>query len=128
MPIKISTSVLDNGIKETDLTLIKEWGDFLSVTDGGGTALSTSQLRKFFGELKRIQANFNNSSNEIILLDPKIAYAVARAKKLNYGKPVKINHFYEMMSPLIRYVREDSTRFKRFVQVCEAIVAYHKEN
>ena len=41
--------------------------------------LTTNQLRKFFGEVKRQQLNGYNQS-DFILLRPKLAYAVARAK------------------------------------------------
>jgi CRISPR type III-A-associated protein Csm2 len=65
---------------------------------------------------------------DLILLDPKIAYAVGRAKKdARQGETVKIEDFYKQITPLIGKIGEDQAKFKRFVQVCEAIVAYHKQ-
>lgn len=136
MPQQISKEILQNGIKDTDLDTLKQWGDFLAKKDfkkerdrNGRdrditiTPLSTSQIRKFFGEIKRIQADFENSKNEIILLDPKIAYAVGRAKKDGVSK---IEDFYAQVSPLLREIHEDKARFKNFVNIVEAIIAYHK--
>ena len=83
---------------------------------------------KFFGEIKRIQADFENCKTDVILLDPKIAYAVGRAKKESRGAKIAIEDFYNMVKPMIRSINGDKTKFKHFVQVCEAIVAYHKSN
>ena len=131
MPQQISKEILQNGIKDTDLDTLKDWGQFLAqreqmIRNGRNITiapLSTSQIRKFFGEIKRIQADFENSKNEIVLLDPKIAYAVGRAKKEGVSK---IEDFYGQVSPLLREIHEDKARFKNFVNIIEAIVAYHK--
>ncbi len=77
MPEKIPVSILTDGIK--DLKLLKDWGDYLAKDDGFGRdkvgKLSTSQIRKFFGSIKRIQADFEKAKGEILLLEPKLAYA-----------------------------------------------------
>lgn len=136
MPIQISKNILKDGIKDTDLDTLKAWGEFLAQKgvkreqDRNGrerertiNALSTTQIRKFFGEIKRIQADFENSKSEIVLLDPKMAYAVGRAKKDGLSK---IEDFYEQLSPLLREIHENKESFKNFVNTVEAIVAYHK--
>lgn len=123
MPEKISVSILTDGIK--DLELLKKWGDYLATDDGFGRdkvgKLSTSQIRKFFGSIKRIQASFDKSKNEILLLEPKLAYAMGRDK----GKS-KIKDLYPLLSPMIRDIQENKDKFQNFVNVLEAIVAYHK--
>ncbi|NSW93324.1 MAG: type III-A CRISPR-associated protein Csm2 [Bacteroidales bacterium] len=83
--------------------------------------MTTSQIRRFFGAIKRIQADFNNLKGEIILLEPKLAYAVGRDKN-----ETKIDIFYKELSPLIKSINEDEMKFKNFVSIVEAIVAYHK--
>lgn len=88
--------------------------------------LTTSQLRKFFGEVKRQQMSGYDETN-FILLKPKLAYAVGRAKDSN----AKINDFYHVISNAIDLVKastqeESGKRFKNFIKVFEAIVAYHK--
>ncbi|HPT40472.1 MAG TPA: type III-A CRISPR-associated protein Csm2 [Candidatus Paceibacterota bacterium] len=82
--------------------------------------LTTSQLRKFFGEVKRQQAlGFN--STDFILLKPKLAYAVGRTKKPDS----RMHDFYKVMSKAIDQVK-DEKQFKNFIKLFEAIVAYHK--
>lgn len=82
--------------------------------------LTTSQLRKFFGEVKR-QQMVGYKETDFVLLKPKLAYAVGRAK----GKQSKIGDFYIVLSDMIdKVINEDD--FKRFIKAFEAIVAYHK--
>jgi len=84
--------------------------------------LTTSQLRKFFGELKRIQARgFESAQEDFKLLKPKLAYAVARSK----DEDAKILDFYKVFSPHFEKV-EDNVQFSNFVKIMEAVVAYHK--
>jgi CRISPR-associated protein Csm2 len=84
------------------------------------TILTTSQLRKFFGEVKRQQAQGFNKS-EFVLLKPKLAYAVGRAK----DEDAKVHDFYHVLAPVIMGV-ETEKEFKNFIKIFEAIVAYHK--
>lgn len=119
-PKVIDVSVLETGVK--DVSLMREWGHFLA---NGRDSVKTSQLRKFFGAVKKIQADFDNSKGEIVLLSPKLAYAVGRAVSKNPKS--KIKDFYVVLSPLIESIGEDKKKFKNFVNVFEAIVAYHKE-
>lgn len=82
--------------------------------------LTTSQLRRFFGEVKRQQMVGYNET-DFVLLKPKLAYAVGRAKE----KDAKIKDFYLVMSNAIDLVHNEK-QFKNFIKVFEAIVAYHK--
>lgn len=93
------------------------------------TPLSTSQLRKFFGEIKRIQGSvFQEEISSILMLKPKLAYAVGRSDGEN-----KIEDLFKQMSPLldaidVKNTKEGPKHFKNFVNIFEAIVAYHKAN
>lgn len=87
--------------------------------------LSTNQLRKFFGEMKRIQAqDFDIEGRWLTtfkMLKPKLAYAVGRERNKN----PKIYDFYVELQTGINAV-EKKEHFHSFVQIVEAIVAYHK--
>lgn len=86
--------------------------------------LSTSQLRKFFGELKNLEANTsveNFNVAKIKMMKPKLAYAVGREK----SPDPKIKDLYIEFSRAIDAISEYS-HFKNFVQLFEAVVAYHK--
>lgn len=114
--------ILTEGIK--DLTEIENFSRNLARTTQDRDLpkpMSTSQIRRFFGAIKRIQSDFEALKGEIILLEPKLAYAVGRDTTRT-----KIKLFYTEISPLIKDIREDKDKFKNFVNIVEAIVAYHK--
>jgi CRISPR type III-A-associated protein Csm2 len=135
---KIDLKILDEGVKS--IRNLQKWGHYFAEnlleekTNNQGKKyaeiklkkVSTSQLRKFFGALKQIQADFGNKKGEIVLLDAKLAYAVGRDVKSGKQES-KIKEFYDLVSPMIKEINEDKTKFKYFVDVFEAIVAYHKE-
>lgn len=133
MPGNIPIHILDQGIGLNELKLLEDWGKYLATDEKSidrngrdkvsNKQLTTSQIRKFFGEIKRVQADFKNLSPEILLLDPKIAYAVGRVKK--EGKN-KLEDFYKQVSPLLRAIDQDEKKFKNFVNIIESLVAFHK--
>lgn len=90
--------------------------------------LTTTQLRKFFGELKKQQMTGYIESH-FILLKPKLAYAVGRVK--DGKKYYKIEDLYNVLTYAIDVVVEEDElnkkiAFKNFIEIFEAIVAYHK--
>ena len=127
----------ENEIKEkvTDVTVefAKEFVEHLGKCDKQ-VKLTTSQLRKFFGEVKKQQMN-GYDETEFILLKLKLAYAVGRArskvKSVKLKDELRINDFYHVISKAIDCVKADTheeseKRFHNFIKVFEAIVAYHK--
>lgn len=91
--------------------------------------LSTSQIRNFYGELKRIQLNKiekKASQASFLLLHPKLAYAAKRAGKKGAEtfKIEVLKWHAEVKVPQDGYV----TRFKHFCDFCEAVLAFHKAN
>lgn len=117
---KISEKEITDKVTEATVKFAEEYGKFLTSHDESGKPLTTNQLRKFFGEVKRQQmVGFNKT--DIVLLKPKLAYAVGRDKE-----NTKIKDFYEVMSKLIDLV-DNEEQFKNFIKVFEAIVAYHKK-
>lgn len=108
---------------------IVEW----SKTDEKG-ALTTGQLRKFFGEVRRIDADVIKHKTDIPMLCPLLAYAVGRDKKNVRGmmeNKTKIDDFEKEMSSAIKAIRMDTEEhlksdYHNFVQIFESIVAFHK--
>lgn len=95
--------------------------------------LTTSQLRKFFGEIRRMQAEIQHQKidsadkqkfdkTSLLMLKPKLAYQVGREKDPNG----KVRDFYTQLSVGVDAV-QTREHFKRFVKIVEAVVAYHKE-
>ncbi len=111
----------DEDIDDKVVEWTRSFGKFLAQSDRRSkNALSTSQIRKFFGEVKRIQFDFKQNKHKVPLLKAKLAYATGKAKPHN-----KIKHFYKQMSmgiPAIKNVDD----FNRFVNISESIIAFHK--
>lgn len=135
---------ISNKIDQSTVDFAKKFGKYLAkddmeqVTDKFGKPkmntvgekLTTSQLRKFFGEVKRQQIlGYNESS--FVMLSPKLAYAVGRAKKnmRNGVKYCKIEDFLIVFEDAIKQVVNSENKdkaFKNFIEIYEAIVAFHK--
>ena len=117
--------------KVTDVTVqfAEKFGKYLAVDDFDAEPLTTSQLRKFFGEVKRQQMMGYNET-EFTMLKPKLAYAVGRAKQNGKkNKTQKIEDFFTVITDAIDKVLSSPDRskaFKNFITAFEAIVAYHK--
>lgn len=117
--------------KVTDATVqfAKRFGDYLAEREENAEPLTTSQLRKFFGEVKR-QQMMGYDNTEFVMLKPKLAYAVGRAKQNGKKfKSQKIEDFYLVLADAIDKVEgsiDKPKAFKNFITAFEAIVAYHK--
>lgn len=119
--MSIKDDWLDGNLDNKFIDWAEEFGKHLAEKRNGqrGTELTTSQLRKFFGAVKRQQAKGYDAA-EFAFLRPQLAYSVAKAKK----KEGKIHDFYHVMAGAMERVTE--VRFKNFIKIFEAIVAYHK--
>ncbi len=125
---KIETEWLNKPLDQKTLVNISEFAKDLAKKDGGLKSLSTSQLRKFFGEMKRIQIDFEKKKNEIPKLSVLLAYAVGRDKN-KFGKnETKIFKFYNALKDALNSLIDNPKKeeFDRLVNIVEAIVAYHK--
>ncbi len=129
----IPQSEITDKVTEETVKFAQEFGSYLgrdskkTIVDKNGRSkevkeskLTTNQLRKFFGEVKRQQLS-GYDETDFVLLKPKLAYAVGRAKDEN----AKINDFYHVIAKAIDEVKNEQ-HFKNFIKIFEAIVAYHK--
>ena len=122
----------------------KEWithrldNDAISFTNEFGQILvdkkfTTSQIRNYFGEVRRIQMKgLSDSLQEFHLLKPKLAYAAKRAKDKsgNRNEETGAEKFKQVMDSAHSAVDCDKenagNRFKNFCDFLESILAYHK--
>ncbi|GAB1543758.1 hypothetical protein NUACC21_64340 [Scytonema sp. NUACC21] len=94
--------------------------------------LKTNQIRKFLDAINRLKAilakdenkNFDSIKNELIFLRPKLAYAAARQQKDNKDLG-SVAPFKKVLDAAIKKVKTTDD-FERFVQLVEAVIAYHK--
>ena len=126
----IPTSEIQEKVTQETVRFAKKFGEKLAMRDNDTDPLTTSQLRKFFGEVKRQQMMTEFNETEFIMLKPKLAYAVGRAKQNGRrGKKQRIEDFYLVMADAIDKVIDSADKekaFKNFITIFEAIVAYHK--
>ncbi len=105
------------------------WGYYLKQQE-----LKSSQIRSIFGEVRRIEMGWPvdtvNSAAEraLILLKPKLAYQAERDAEKNRKKQTEpVRKLESILKPAIDMVQGDRSRFQRFVDFFEAILAYHKD-
>lgn len=125
------------GLDNDAVTFAEHFGRYLTdpqldnrkrVIKTGRDALTTSQLRNFFSEIRRIQMKgFKENISDFYMLKPKLAYATARVlKEKRYNR---IKDFSPVITTLINKVieeQEEIKHFDNFVKFVEATVAYHK--
>lgn len=84
--------------------------------------LTNSQIRRIYGEVKRIQmGQWEKNKSSFYLLKPKVAYAYGRDKSAG----MKI--FKEIFDDSFQYV-SDNKSYENFCNFMEAILAYHRAN
>ena len=126
---RIPKEEIQNKVTDVTVQFAENFGKYLAVDDYDSEPLTTSQLRKFFGEVKRQQMMGYNET-DFTMLKPKLAYAVGRAKQNGKkNKAQKIEDFFVVITDAIDKVLSSPDRakaFKNFITAFEAIVAYHK--
>lgn len=92
--------------------------------------LTTSQIRNVFGTARQIQMRWptdeTRAYREAVLLRPKLAYFAEREKRASRG----METLQQVLDPALKLITEDGKpsqkRYGHFVDLFEAIVAYHK--
>lgn len=132
---KLEKSWVINGITPDIVKWTESFGKYLCAYEEQNPqkkALTTGQLRKFFGEVKRIDADVLKHKTEIPMLKPLLAYAVGRDKNKKGLNKTRIEEFGKELSKAVDAIRwsenDDVLKsdYKNFVQIFESIVAYHK--
>ncbi len=119
--------LISNVIKQKDQTdklvdIAETLGRFLA--EGYNEAITTSQIRNVFGEVRKTEMEWKRDSEaswvRLQLLRPKLAYT---AKKDNKARAII---FRDVLSTAILNVEGKTENFQRFVNLFEAILAYHR--
>ena len=88
--------------------------------------MKVTQLRKFFGHIKKIQAKYKGkpaedqiNKSDIFLLMPELAYAL--------GRELISKNFYDLMKLSLDSQKISTAKdFNCFVDFLSAVLAYHK--
>ncbi|MGB0864444.1 MAG: type III-A CRISPR-associated protein Csm2 [Saprospiraceae bacterium] len=125
---------ITNGISRPCINYTEALGEYLCDLKGyrNNDALSTSQIRNYFGEVKRIQLldNDENRRSSFLLIKPKIAYATARVIQRNRNS--RITTFKSVIDVAHESVETEINKklnekhFQNFVDFLESILAFHK--
>ncbi len=95
---------------------------FAEATAKSLSQLSKTQFRNIYGEIKRIQSNYENNKQSIPLLKPKVAYMYARAEA---RMRKYIMNFKKVFDAAVDQV-SDKASYDNFCCLMEAILAYHR--
>ena len=132
---------ISGGINGEIIAYTEDFGKYLcdlqSEGRTGRNALTNSQIRNFFGEVKRLQMSLTGNVTDekwkdiksaFLLLKPKLAYATGRARTKN--RDTVMVDFMESILKVIDMVEADKPgavkRFMNFVDFFESILAFHK--
>lgn len=88
-----------------------------------GINLKINQIRRFLDEARQIEVDVKKGqspfpSDRVVLLLPKLAYAV--------GREQKVKDLMIVLDPAIRSASRSAGNFEKFLRLIEAIVAYHR--
>lgn len=94
--------------------------------------LTTSQIRNIYGEVKRIEAKLGDGTfgkepyRDFLLLKPKMAYASKRAGTRGFSELKEVMDKVHVAVTEIENNEQRVECFKNYVDLFEAILAYHK--
>lgn len=128
-PIK-TTWIQEEGITKESIEWAKTFAESIATK---GFTVTPSQLRRFFGEVRRIETNSKRDPvylySNIVMLSPMLAYAAGKDKNKEKDN-CQIKIFYKIINEAITFIRPEKAHifsdFRNFVLLLEAIVAYHK--
>lgn len=144
-------------MQKTDLTGVTDFAnlspeDINSIAEGKGKfyatnkitrpngkpidiSIKTSQIRNFYSSIVSIREKFKierklteEIERDLILLKPKLAYSVGRQSK---DSKITYKDFYDLITIAIDLTTQSSKKekaFQNFLDLIEAIVAYHRFN
>lgn len=130
------TAIIIDGNSEKLVEWAEKIGKYLSRDLPRDQQLTTSQIRNFFGAVRKIQMDWpsadgggsgvalapraGRAQRAFLLLKPKLAYAAARERRRG------VEFLKDVLTQAIGDVGADRTRFENFVDFFEAILAYHR--
>lgn len=122
---KFNSEWIKNGFKSETISFCEEFGKYLV------KGMTTSQIRNFFGEVKRIQmSGIEKELNAFYMLRPKLAYLAKRAEK---RETHEFKNIMDIAHKAVTEVYENhkdinvlKQAFSNYVEFLEAILAYRK--
>lgn len=128
----LSTSIIEKGDSKLLVVVGEAMGLYLKAQ-----RISSSQLRNIFGYAKRIDEEVKNTSEplsgdvvrKLLLLSPKLAYVAGRMMKKNNSESDEsraLKMLRDVFDRCVEKIGTDAAKFKRFMDLFEVILSYHK--
>lgn len=122
---------ITKGIDASTIAFLRAAGDYMApMKDSDKLALTNSQIRNVYGELKRIQMKgFDKSQSEFLLLKPKVAYAAKRKSDRETETGMELfKRIFDKAYVAVIQVPDDEKEnaFKNLCSIMEGLIAYHK--
>ncbi|MCS6888735.1 MAG: type III-A CRISPR-associated protein Csm2 [Chloroflexus sp.] len=119
-------TIITQDTPEAIRALVKEADQFGEALSRG---LTTSQIRNIFGEVRAIEQEVPVGAEKLpitvqrrlLMLKPKLAYQVGR-----FSNNEALRAFADTLTEAIGLIGDDVRRFHAFVDLFEAILAYHR--
>jgi CRISPR-associated protein Csm2 len=146
--LKFQSKWIEKNIDDEFMDYVDKLGLFLCDKDHesanlGYNAITVTQLRNIFSEVKRIEQKMENPSDfpglkeeeekqiaikaawysDFLMLRAKLAYSTGRVLEKNRNSNMK--KFSEIMVDAMKSVKEPN-HFDNFVKFFEAVIAFHK--
>ena len=90
--------------------------------------LTRTQIRNIFTEVRKVESMWESNPNDAMrrlnMLKPKLDYQTARSKEVRQLRDVLTEAIDEVEKAATEEERDD--RFRRFMDLFEAILAYHR--
>jgi len=94
--------------------------------------ITSSQMRNIFGYAKKIDQEVKNTNeplsdgvvHKLLLLSPKLAYVAGREKSRD--KKGALELLRDFFDRCVEKIGTDAKKFKRFIDLFESILSYHK--
>lgn len=128
-PALFDTRWITEGIDDPAIDHAKQLGAYLAQ---GGEGITRTQVRNFFGELRRIQAQIDHpdSRADIVLLRPKLAYTTRRIGENKKELAPLATCLHDQLTTGLGAIAQArgglGAGFSRFVAFVEATLAYHR--
>lgn len=123
---------ITEGVTEETINFLRCAGDYMApMKKEDKQALTNSQIRNVYGELKRIQMKgFSESQSEFLLLKPKVAYAAKRKSDRETETGMELfKKIFDKSYDAVSQIKDKDKKeqaFKNMCSVMEGLIAYHK--
>jgi len=115
-------------LKPEDYALKGGIADFIASTVGKDKEMKFTQIRKFFGNIKKIETVKLKDKRDEDKIDSTDFYQLMPELAYGYGRGLITREFYDVMKICLTGGKIQRVKdFTRFIELLSAVIAYNKE-